>query len=360
MGAASGGATITVSGKTTLFGGNNSATINGAGVLNLSSTGPFTLLAGPSGNAQITGSAGGTILAPFISLSGVIGGGAAQIQNSAGNLSITSSSDLITLSDNANITLTGGSGTLTVSSTLDDLILQNLASISNQGSGPTLITVGGTATLIAGQGNASISNGTGSFTFNVTDNLNLSTNGGGSAYITSNASMTIRAQNVSLFGRGAGQQSLIQETAGNMLIIAMNDIKLNDNALIANTGPGVLTLVVDNQSPVSAGTGRFILAPDAMVSGSGLTRIYTAQPNGIAAGNLAFGQVNGLYVDAGLPCAFDAPPSSATYQYNIFYPLAVGGSPYTIFFKTPAPPTTAFSMAKAQVNSKPMPVARSL
>ena len=158
--------------------------------------------------------------------------------------------------------------------------------------------------------------------------------------------MTITAENVSLFGLGSGQQSLIQETAGNMLIIAMNDINLDDNALIANTGTGTLTLVVDNQAPASVGTGRFILAPEAMVTGSGLTRIYTAQPNGIAAGNLAFGQVNGLYVDAGLSCAFDAPPSSATYQYNTFYPLAVGGTPYTIFFKSPAPPPAAFSMAK--------------
>ena len=69
MGASSGGATITVGGKATLFGGNNSATINGAGVLNLSSTGPLTLLAGPTGNAQIMGSAGATISAPSISLS---------------------------------------------------------------------------------------------------------------------------------------------------------------------------------------------------------------------------------------------------------------------------------------------------
>ena len=228
MGAASGGATITVGGKATLFGGNNSATINGAGVLNLSSTGPLTLLAGPTGNAQIMGSAGATILAPSISLSGVIGGGAAQIQNTAGNLSVTASSDLITLSDNANITQTG-TGTLTVTSTLDDLVLQNLALISNQGSGSTMITVGAVATLLAGQGNALIINGTGSLTLNVTDNLNLSTNGGGSSLITSNGPMTITAENVSLFGRGTGQQSLIRTTAGDMLIIAQNNISLSDN-----------------------------------------------------------------------------------------------------------------------------------
>ena len=58
----------------------------------------------------------------------------------------------------------------------------------------------------------------------------------------------------------------------------MNNIVLDDNALIANTGAGTLTLVVDNQAPASIGTGRFILAPDAMVAGSGLTRIFTAIP----------------------------------------------------------------------------------
>ena len=267
MGASSGGATITVGGKATLFGGNNSATINGAGVLNLSSTGPLTLLAGPTGNAQIMGSAGATILAPSLSLTGVIGGGAAQIQNTSGNLSVTASSDLITLSDNANITQMG-TGTLTVTSTLDDLVLQNLALISNQGSGSTMITVGGVATLLAGQGNALIINGTGSLTLNVTDNLNLSTNGGGSSLITSDGPMTITAENVSLFGRGTGQQSLIRTTAGDMLIIAQNNITLSDNSLIANTGTGALTLVVDNQAPASIGTGRFLLAPNSSITSS--------------------------------------------------------------------------------------------
>jgi hypothetical protein len=342
IGASSGGATITVGGKATLFGGNNSATINGGGGLNLSSTGPLTLDAGPTGNAQIMGTAGAIILAPSISLTGVIGGGAAQIQNTAGNLSITASSDLITVLDNANITQ-AGTGTLTVSSTLDDLVLQNSASISNLGSGSTMITVGAVATLLAGQGNATIASGTGSLTLNVTDNLNLSTNGGGSSLITSNGPMTITAENVSLFGLGAGQQSLIRETAGNMLIIAMNNIVLDDNALIANTGAGTLTLVVDNQAPASIGTGRFNLAPEAMVAGSGLTRIFTAQPDGIAAGNLAFGQVNGSYVTAGLACSFDAPPPSPTAQYSTYYPSTFGGTPYTIFFKSPLTPA-AFKM----------------
>ena len=345
---------VTVGGNTNLVSNIDQASISSIG-LNLTSTGPLTLLGSTSNAAQITSTGDTTISAPSISLIGKVGGGAAEIQNTTGNLSVTATTGLITLLNNADITLTGGSGTLTVSSNLDDLVLQNIASISNQGTGPTMMTVGGTATLVGGQGSASISNGTGSFTFNITDNLNLSSNTGGSASITSNGPMTITAQNVSLFGLGSGQQSLIQETAGNMLIIAMNDIKLNDNALIANTGTGTLTLVVDNQSPASVGTGRFILEPEAMVTGSGLTRIYTAQPNGIAAGNLAFGQVNGLYVDAGLSCAFDAPPASATYRYNTFYPLAVGGTPYTIFFKSPEPPA-----GTANVISKRMPVARSL
>jgi hypothetical protein len=340
MGASSGGGTITVSGKATLFGGNNSASINGAGVLNLNITGPLTLDAGPTGNAQIMGSAGGIISAPSLLLAGVIGGGAAQIQNTAGNLSVTATSDLITLSDNANITQTG-TGTLTVSSTLDDLVVQNSASISNLGSGSTMITVGAVATLLAGQGNGSIVNGAGSLTLNVTGNLNIVTNAGGSASITSTGPVTITAENIRLSGLGPAPTEILT-TSGSMLLIAQNDFTLADNSQISS-GSGAITLVVDNQDPASTGPGRFLLAPNSSITSSGPIRIFTSEPNGIAAGNLAFGRVKGIYVTAGLACAFDAPPPSPTAQYSTFYPSTFGGTPYTIFFKSPLTPA-AFKM----------------
>jgi hypothetical protein len=85
------------------------------------------------------------------------------------------------------------------------------------------------------------------------------------------------------------------------------------------------------------------LAPNSSITSSGPIRIFTSKPNGIAVGNLAFGQVKGIYVTAGLACAFDAPPPSPTAQYSTFYPSAFGGTPYTIFFKSPLTPA-AFKM----------------
>ena len=62
-----------------------------------------------------------------------------------------------------------------------------------------------------------------------------------------------------------------------MLLIAQNNITLADNSLIENTGPGTLTLVVDEQAPVAPqiGNGRFILYPNATVSvASGLLSVF--------------------------------------------------------------------------------------
>ena len=92
------------------------------------------------------------------------------------------------------------------------------------------MTVGGVASLLAGQGNITITHGTGPFTLNVGDNLNLLTNNGGSASITSNGPVTITAQNIRLSGLGTGQQSLISTTLGDMLLIAQNNITLPTTA----------------------------------------------------------------------------------------------------------------------------------
>ena len=69
-----------------------------------------------------------------------------------------------------------------------------------------------------------------------------------------------------------------------MLIIAMNDITLQDNALITNTGPGAVTLVVDEQAPVAPqiGNGRFILYPNAAVTAASESHSMFSQPGLIA------------------------------------------------------------------------------
>jgi hypothetical protein len=335
-------------GETFLLGGNNFCTITSTGDLIFSATGPVTLLAdqvtGSLGTASIVGNGNTLVGGGTISLSGSINGGQAFITTTTGDLAVQAL-DALNLSDNARI-LQSGSGSLTVNALSGDLIMDNLALIQNTGSGSTSMTVGGVASLLAGQGDITITSGTGPFTLNVGDNLNLLTNNGGSSSITSNGPVNITAQNIRLSGLGTGKQSLISTTLGDMLLIAQNNITLADNSLIQNTGPGNVTLVVDEQAPVApqVGNGRFVLYPNAMVTvAGGLVRIFTARPNNILAGNLAFGELNGNFVTTGFPCPFGYPTASPENQYTTYFLAYNGalGTPYTIFYKIPYPmPTT--------------------
>ena len=355
-------------GETFLLGGNNFCKVTSTGDLAFNATGPVTLLAdqvtGSLGTASIVGNGNTLVGGGTIALSGSTNGGQAFITTSTGDLAVQAL-DTLNLSDNARI-LQSGSGNLTVNALAGDLIMDNLALIQNTGSGSTSMTVGGVASLLAGQGDITITNGTGLFTLNVGDNLNLLTNNGGSSSITSNGPVSITAQNIILTGLGTGKQSVISTTLGNMLLIAQDNITLDDNSMIQNTGPGNVTLVVDEQAPVAPqiGNGRFVLYPNAMVSvAGGLVRVFTARPNNILAGNLAFGELNGNFVTTGFAVPLGIVPSSEN-QYSTYflaYSGALGasfgasiassenqfsansaaiGNPYTIFYKIPYPVPT--------------------
>ena len=93
----------------------------------------------------------------------------------------------------------------------------------------------------------------------------------------------------------------------------------------------------------------------------GLVRVFTARPNNILAGNLAFGELNGNFVTTGFACPFGDPVPSSENQYSTYflaYSGALGasfgasiassenqfsansaaiGNPYTIFYKIPYP-----------------------
>jgi hypothetical protein len=335
-------------GETFLLGGNNFCKITSTGALAFNASGPVTLLAdqitGSLGTSSIVGNGTTTVAGGNVSLTGSINGGQAFITTSTGDLTVQASGAL-NLSDNARI-LQSGTGNLTVNALTGDFIMNNLAILQNTGSGSTSMTVGGVASLLAGQGNITISHGTGPFTLNVGDNLNLLTNNGGSSSITSHGPVTIMAQNIRLSGLGTGQQSKISTTLGDMLLIAQNTITLADNSLIDNTGPGAVTLVVDEQAPVApqVGNGRFILYPNATVStASGLLHIFSARPNSILAGNLAFGELNGNFVTELFPCPFTRPAPSSENQYETYFlaytaefgVAALANPPYTIFYKVP-------------------------
>jgi hypothetical protein len=338
-----------------LYGGNNVSAINSLGPLTINAGGGVILFSdhnpGSAGSAAITANGTTSITADFLELSAGITGPITSISNSTGNMTFNVLGD-ITLDANSIIRLTGGSGTLAMTMGTDLLVVNNSA-IQNIGSGSTNMTIGSNVMLYGGAGNASIAT-LGPLTMTLTDNLNLSTNPGGSGFITAGGTLNITATNIFLGGLATGLQSIISTSSGDMLIIADNNIEVNDNATILNTGAGQLTIVVDNQAPTSPaiGAGRFTLAPDAIVSTASASnlRIYCARTNGIGAGNLAFGQANGNFVTLGLACAFDAPPPSATAIYDVYYPTdsAIFGVPYTFFFKSvgsgpnpPAPPTPA-------------------
>lgn len=270
----------------------------------------------------------------------VLGVSSSQGFITAGQNNLTILSENITIGPNGLVSLTGGSGTLGI--TLDqDLFIFNNSILSNLGTGPTTIAAS-VVNLTAGVNNASIVTGTGAFTMNLTSNLRLVSNIGGSASITSSGTQTITAANITLGGLASGQQSVIQNTSASSdsLITAQLNITMSDNALMQNTGTGQLTLIVDNAVPYPGiGPGRFIFDPDAQLVTSGGTnlRIFTARPNGIATGNMAFGIANGLRVTnvPGVTCPFDAPLPSIYYKYNSTYPDPFGGAPFTIFFKQP-------------------------
>jgi trimeric autotransporter adhesin len=313
--------------------GQNSTIHNfGSGTTSVTMTGSFLISGDPLGISGVISNQALSVNADRISMAGTaVNSGV--LTAGQGNLTLTANNAV--LGPNATVSLTGGSGQLSATLT-NDLAIFNNSDLSNLGTGNTVITTQ-VLSLVAGAKDAKIVNTSGTLTMNLSDNLNLYSNIGGSAFIISSGPININAQNITLGGLATGQQSFIQGSVGDMILIAQNDISLTDNALIQNTGLGQLTLVVDNQSPVLPGPGRFILDPDAQLitaSGSGL-RIFTSRPNGIATGNLAFGKANGIFVTTGLACPFDAPPSSATYQYGTPFPSLFGGVPFTIFFKQP-------------------------
>ncbi len=309
----------------------------GTGPSTITASGNLSISSAPVGSSSVMTNGDTSIAVTQLNMVGYSSAIPSKITTSQGNLSI--SANLINLNPYNTISL-NGSGNLTIN-LAEDLSLANGSTIQNLGSGNSTYTIAGAATLFGGLGSGTISSNTGSLTINIGDNLNLVSNLNGSGAITANGPISITAQNVAL--SGLGSQSLIQTTAGDISIIANNNVAVRDVSAVVNLGAGNITLVADQQDPTPplVGPGRFILDPNANLatSSGGLLRVFTAKPNGISAGNLAFGQTNGNYVTAGLACAFDPPPASATEQYNTYYSTFTGGygDPYTIFYKTSGP-----------------------
>lgn len=116
----------------------------------------------------------------------------------------------------------------------------------------------------------------------------------------------------------------VMATAGNVLVIAQNNIDFTATGGI-NSG-GTVTLVVDNAFPASPliGPGAFNMAAGSFITSGGLLSIYTARQQQ----NSVFGILNGvafapgtLYVDTALE------------MWCLYYPTPLPGTPYTISYK---------------------------
>ncbi len=279
----------------------NPLNISGTGTITLNGTGGgsstgndgiqmaslCTITATGSGTISMTGTAAGT------SRNGInLAGGDLSTVN--GNMTLSgagaSGNGILVQTIGSNITSTG-SGSISLTSTTGDIL------IGYNGTG------GGVA-LVQGSG-------TGGITMTSAGSLSITGGAGGE---TSTVSITAGAGDITLL---AGTNLTLSTSTGGI-------------PSISNSGTGAITLVADNDFPVSGtGTGQFNLSSTGtLTTSSGELRIYTvdASQNTISAAT-----INGL-----------AYPTSSHEVSGVYYPSGSYVSPsYTIYYKTggaPPPP----------------------
>lgn len=162
----------------------------------------------------------------------------------------------------------------------------------------------------------------------------------GEAFIQSNGNLSIAALDVALIGIIGGADARIESFAGDMLIVAQKNMTLYFNAVIRNSGPGKLTLVVDQQAPFppQIGDGQFIFVDAAEIStAGGELGIFTATPGQ----NTFLGLVNGATLDEG------------NQVFGVWYSTFSGSSepPFTIYYKLggPTPPIIITNIAASEM-----------
>lgn len=113
-------------------------------------------------------------------------------------------------------------------------------------------------------------------------------------------------------------------TGGNVFMIAQNDIDMTASGFI--TAGGSVELVADNQAPTPPliGPGGFHMDALATITSGSTLRIFTARPTQ----NAINGLLNGAPFIAGTFFI-----DSATEIWCTYFPSALSGTPYTIFYK---------------------------
>jgi len=113
-------------------------------------------------------------------------------------------------------------------------------------------------------------------------------------------------------------------TAGNILIMAQNDIRITDTGSVA--GGVQVQMVTDNQfpSPPLLGPGAFFLDAGGTVTAGGSLRIFTSRQSQ----NSILGLLNGSFFTPGTLFV-----DTNQEQWCTYYPSSFGGTPFTIFYK---------------------------
>jgi len=269
-------------------------------------------------------------------------------QEAGGGGSISTGTGAIRLMAGTNLFVSGDSST-TLQTTTGPIILT--ATVGSIQVDEDITTMGGSATFTAGRNivfdsaagaGGSISTMNGDIT--LTAGKNIQVDGDAVTILTTGGNINLTADNnlnvlqdiqstsgtISTLARGDTYLSSATISTQNEILMLSNlDMLMDGTATITSTTAGV-TLVVDNAFPNAPqfGDGHFSVGPMVQVaSGAGMPlRIFTAQQ-----------RLNGIDPVATFNGATFTPgpylTNSATEQWATYYNSAIGGTPFTIFYK---------------------------
>lgn len=245
------------------------------------------------------------------------------------NLIVRATNGSITVNPDTRIENNGATATATLTTfSGNDTFILSTGFIRNNGSGMTQAEAGNSIFVI----DDSFLEGMGPVTATSQNDLLILGGVTGPAFIRGAGETNVTSNNnITLLGFSPANQGFIETSSGSLQVTAAKDISISSDARIENLSAGSpLTLIVDNQAavPPAIGGGMFSLSISGSVAtaGGGSLRIFTARRSQ----NTIFGtgNVNGttyvpgtLFVD------------SATEIWDTYFPSALGGTPFTIFYK---------------------------
>jgi filamentous hemagglutinin family protein len=291
----------TVNGDLTVTNGSSISNPGVGGFIDVESTaGNIIVRSGPAGAATISGDNALTLVAggafEMEALSGndvsvfsgdtstfTIGGAflmtgfsptvQALISSTGGDTTFTVGG-VTTLYPSSSILLTDGMGTFTM--TLgDDFVLGDDSIIRHFGVGPMIIDITGSATVVAGAGNAIIQAIVSTMNFTTTKNIFVLADETGYAEIVSNGALTVTSSDgsISVIGSVAGNNlASIHNTVGALTVTAATDITLQDggscytslgNAALIVRAEGNNVNIINNSFIEQQGTGSVTVFADA-------------------------------------------------------------------------------------------------